>query len=167
MGRVWTYHDATQTVGHSAATNALNFTSGLQTQLDRKPFDYSIRRIVGSIQVSAPAGSSAYDSAKIFMGIVPVDADATASGAYPDPFGDNVPWLWTHAGQIFVPDNPAASLSTLCIPDHVASPLLDVRQARRIKGSGDQLCLVCYDDSGITGTLNISVSARCLWDVRA
>ena len=165
--RLWTYHDTTQTLGHGSATTVLNFRSGLESQSGMNPSDVTIQRIIGQINVSAPAGATAYDSAKIFLGIVPVSADAITAGALPEPFGENVPWTWTHGGQVFVPDNPAASLSTLLIPDHVASPPIDSTAQRRIRGRQMSLVMVGYDDSGITGTLNISVTARCLWLVHS
>lgn len=165
--RTWTYHDTTTTLAHAAAANLMNFTAGLQSQLGYNPSDYTCQRIVGHVQLLAPAGATPYDSAKIFLGILPVDSDATAAGAYPEPFADSLQWMWTHGGLVSVPDNPSASLATLLIPDHVASPHLDIQTNRRIRGRSENLCLVGYDDSGISGTLNVSVTARVLWKLNS
>lgn len=166
LDTLWTYHDVSTTLAHSSAGSLYDFTGVLENQVAFTPSDYTIRRIVGSMSISAPAGSSAYDSAKIFLGLGVFDVDAVSAGAYPEPWADNAHWMWTHAGQIYVPDNPSASLATPCYPDHLALPMVDIRQARRIKGRGYDLRLVGYDDSGITGTLNFSMTVRALWSIR-
>ena len=161
--RVWTYHDTTTTLAHSSAGTILDLSSALRTQVDFKPSDVTCQRVVGHIQISAPASSTAYDSAKVFIGIVPVTSDARNAGSYPEPFADNVPWMWTHGGQVWVPDNPSATLATPVIPDHIGSPHVDIQTNRRIHGRDMSLVLIGYDDSGITGTLNISATLRVLW----
>lgn len=162
--RVWSFMDVSTTLAHSAAGQIGDMSGVLEADISSNLRNYSHLRTVGSITVSAPAGSSAYDGAKIFLGITVVEEDAAAAGAWPDPYGDNVDWIWTHGAQIFVPDNPSASLATPCIPDHLASPWIDTSATRKIRGS-KRLSLVGYDDSGITGTLNISANLRTLWAV--
>lgn len=164
--KIWTFHDATQSVGHGASTVVHNFSSQLRTQIGYNPSDCTVQRIVGHVQIIAPAGSTAYDAAKVFVGIVPIDDEAAAGAVYPEPFGDSVPWLWTHGGTVWVPDNPSATLGMPVIPDHVGSPHIDITAQRRIKGRDISLRMVSYDDSGITGTLNISLTARVLWLLR-
>lgn len=164
--RVWTYHDTTTTIAHTNAANIIDFSANLRTQIGYNPSDVTVQRIVGHVQISAPASSTAYDGAKIFLGIVPVDDEAAGGAVYPEPYADSIPWLWTHGGQVWVPDNPSASLATPVIPDHIGSPHIDIQAQRRIKGRHVSLRMVGYDDSGITGTLNISVTARCLWLLR-
>lgn len=165
VGKIWNSKTGSTTIPHTASGDIANLTDGLETDLGRQLRDYTVERIVGNIQISAPAGSTAYDSAFVFLGIIPVSSDARTASAYPEPYSDNVPWLWTHGGQVFVPDNPSASLSTLCIPDGLASVSVDIRQRRRVKGDSD-IMLVGYDDSGITGTLNIAYNLRTLYTVR-
>lgn len=164
-GRTWSFYDTTISVPHTNAGSLGNLTGILANDIGSNPRDYSHLRTVGSITISAPAGSTAYDSAKVFLGITVVDGDAAAAGSFPDPYGDNVDWIWTHGCQVFVPDNPSATLSTPCIPDHLASPWIDIRQARRMRGD-ELLYIVGYDDSGISGALNISIDLRTLWQVR-
>lgn len=163
--RSWATVSTSTTLAHTNAGLICSLTDAHNTELGRNMRDFTMERIVGSINISAPAGSSAYDSATVFLGIATVENDAVAAGAYPDPFGDNIPWLWTLGAQVFVPDNPSASYSTLCVPEHLSSPWLDIRQQRRVKGD-QSIVLVGYDDSGITGTLNISANLRTLVTVR-
>ena len=163
--RTWTYHDVSTTLAHSTSGTLVDFTSALQSQTGFNPSDVTCQRIVGHLSLAAPAGSTAYDAAKIFLGIVPVSADARSAGAYPEPFADNVQWMWTHGGTVWVPDNPSATLSTPCIPDHVALPHLDIQTNRRIRGRDMDLVLIGYDDSGISGAINFAATLRVLWKI--
>lgn len=165
--RVWTYHDVSTTLAHTSSGTLIDFTSGLQTQVDYKPSDVTAQRIVGHMSLATPAGGTAYDSAKIFLGIVPVSGDARAAGAYPEPFSDNVPWMWTHGGTVWVPDSPSASLATPLFPDHVALPHIDIQTNRRIHGRDMDLVMIGYDDSGITGALSFQATLRVLWKINS
>lgn len=162
---LWTYHDTSVGMAATNAGSLHDFTGVLESQVGFTPSDYTLRRMVGSMAITAPAGSTAWDSSKFFLGLGVFDVDAVSAGAYPEPWADNAHWSWTHAGIIFVPDNPSASLTTPCIPDHLAMPLVDIRQPRRVRGRGYDMRLVGYHDNGI-GTLNFNMTVRCLWSIR-
>lgn len=162
----WSPHSGSTTIAHTNAAVIHNLTNDHETKLGRTLANYTVERVVGSIQISAPAGSTAYDSAHVYLGLAVVENDSIGAGILPEPFADEIPWLWTWGVQLFVPDNPSASLATLCIPDHAASPYLDIRQQRRVAGFNHSLVLVGYDDSGITGALNVSFQARSLFRIR-
>lgn len=162
----WAPHSGVTTIAHTNSASIHNLTNDHESKLGRTLANYTVERVVGSIQMSAPAGSTAYDSAHVFLGLCVLENDAIGAGAIPEPFTDEVPWLWTWGVQLFVPDNPSATLATLLIPDHAAAPYLDIRQQRRVTGYNHSLILCGYDDSGISGALNISFQARSLFRIR-
>ena len=87
------------------------------------------------------------------FGISVITRDALAAGAVPDPITDFVDWYW-HKSYYDRTDTGAGAA--------VSHERVDLRSARQIRGVGRTMAFIFDVNSGSTGDVIFSVSARLL-----
>ena len=150
----------------TTAAALFNLQSQLETDLGLTLHNHTVERIVGNVVLEVPASTSPGRAYTAFLGLAILDIDQITSGAVPDPFEDSINWIWEYGAKVYADHTVPSSYASPAVPHHLSSPVLDIRQRRRARGSNQRLVLVGYQDNGLGATPSINVSLKTLFRLR-
>ena len=162
----WTRASSSNILPASSAGSVYNISSGLDTALDRNVNNWTIERLILDLQLTVPAGTAAGRAYSYFLGITLVEDDAVAAGVYPEPFGDNVSWMWIRSARVFADHTVPASYASPAVPHSASHIQEDIRNKRRLRQHGQSLYMVGYHDNGLSANPTINITFSALWNVR-
>lgn len=162
----WTRDASSVTIPATTAGSLISLDTVLNTALGRTVNNWTLERLILDLQYTVPAGTTAGRSYGAFLGLGLIDGDAAVAAAYPEPFGDNVPWAWLDAPRLFADHTVPASYSSPAVPHSASHVHVDIRRRVRMRQAGQTLRIVGYHDNGLAANPTLYFSYSALWNVR-
>lgn len=140
---IWVRDASSFTMQTTTAATLIDFTAKLSTVLAETNRNWTIERVLASIQLTVPASTSPGRSYHSFMAIDVIESEGSSQ---PEPFTDQRHYPWVDGRRVFADHTVPASYPSLGINGAFN---IDMRSKRRVHGTGKNLELFGLHDNGL------------------